>query len=82
MRSCYKKINFLRSEMAKIYISSTYVDLKEEREAAAQAVRRLGHQSIAMEDYVASDKCPVKKCLQVVRSCNVYMKNSRSREAV
>jgi len=59
--------------MAKIYISSTYVDLKEEREAAAQAVRRLGHQSIAMEDYVASDKRPVKKCLQDVRSCNVYV---------
>jgi serine/threonine-protein kinase len=59
--------------MAKIYISSTYVDLKEEREAAAQAVRRLGHQSIAMEDYVASDKRPVEKCLQDVRSCNVYV---------
>jgi formylglycine-generating enzyme required for sulfatase activity len=59
--------------MAKIYISSTYEDLKKEREAAAQAVRRLGHQSIAMEDYVASDKRPVEKCLQDVRSCNVYV---------
>ena len=37
--------------MAKIYISYTYEDLKEERKAAAQAIRRLGHQEIGMEDY-------------------------------
>jgi exo-beta-1,3-glucanase (GH17 family) len=59
--------------MAKIYISSTYVDLKKEREAAAQAVRRLLHQPIAMEDYVASDKRPVDKCLQDVRSCDAFI---------
>lgn len=32
--------------MAKIYISSTYEDLKKEREVTAQALRRLGHQPI------------------------------------
>jgi formylglycine-generating enzyme required for sulfatase activity len=59
--------------MAKIYISSTYVDLKEEREAAAQAVRRLGHQSVYMEDYVAAPQFPVDKCLQDVRHCDAYI---------
>jgi hypothetical protein len=59
--------------MAKIYISSTYVDLKKEREAASQAVRQLGHQAIAMEDYVAADKRPVDKCLQDVRSSDAYV---------
>jgi formylglycine-generating enzyme required for sulfatase activity/predicted Ser/Thr protein kinase len=59
--------------MTKIYISSTYEDLKKEREAAAQAVRRLGHQAIAMEDYVAADKRPVDKCLQDVKSCDAYV---------
>jgi len=39
--------------MARIYISSTYEDLTKEREAAAKAVRRLGHQTVCMEDYVA-----------------------------
>jgi hypothetical protein len=60
--------------MAKIYISSTYVDLKKERAAAAQAIRRLeDHQAIAMEDYVAADQRPVDKCLQDVKSCDVYV---------
>jgi formylglycine-generating enzyme required for sulfatase activity/predicted Ser/Thr protein kinase len=59
--------------MARIYISSTYVDLKNEREAAAQAVRRLGHQSVYMEDYVAASQKPVKKCLQDVCSCDVFV---------
>ncbi|MCP5103273.1 MAG: protein kinase, partial [bacterium] len=59
--------------MIKAYISSTYVDLKKEREAAAQAVRRLGHQAIAMEDYVASDRRPADKCLHDVKRCDVYV---------
>ncbi|MCP5050116.1 MAG: SUMF1/EgtB/PvdO family nonheme iron enzyme, partial [bacterium] len=59
--------------MAIIYISSTYKDLIKEREAAAKAVRRLGHHTIAMEDYVASDQRPVEKCLQDVRSSDVYI---------
>lgn len=59
--------------MAKIYISSTCKDLKKEREAAAKAVRRLGHQPIAMEDYVAADNRPVDKCLEDVRSCDAYI---------
>jgi formylglycine-generating enzyme required for sulfatase activity len=59
--------------MARIYISSTYEDLKKEREAAAQAVRRLGHQPVYMEDYVAGPQRPVEKCLQDVRSCDAYV---------
>ncbi|NIM18234.1 MAG: DUF4062 domain-containing protein [Candidatus Aminicenantes bacterium] len=59
--------------MAKIYISSTYEDLKKEREAAAQAVRRLGHTTIAMEDDVAADKRPLDKCLEDVRNCDAYI---------
>ena len=59
--------------MAKIYIFSTYVDLKKEREAAAQAIQRLEHQAIAMENYVASDQRPVDKCLQDVKRCDVYV---------
>ncbi len=60
--------------MAKIYISSTYADLKKEREAAAKAVRRLKeHQAIAMEDYVASDRRPLDKCLRDVRGSDAYV---------
>lgn len=53
--------------MALIYISSTYLDLKKESEVSAQAVRRLGHKSNVMEDYVASDKRCVERCLKDFR---------------
>ncbi len=59
--------------MARIYISSTYEDLKKEREAAAQAVRRLDHQPVSMEDYVASPQFPGDKCQQDVRRCDFYI---------
>ena len=59
--------------MARIYISSTYEDLKKEREAAAKALQRLGHQPVCMENYVASPQQPMEKCLDDVRNCDVYV---------
>jgi Domain of unknown function (DUF4062) len=59
--------------MAKIYLSSTYSDLKEHRRAVYGALRRLGHDVIAMEDYVAADMRPLAKCLADVKSCHVYV---------
>ncbi len=59
--------------MSKIYLSSTYTDLEEAREAVYRALRRLGHNVIAMEDYVATDKRPVDKCLADVRACDIYV---------
>ena len=41
--------------MARIYISSTYEDLVAYREALYKTLRQMGHDAIAMEDYVASD---------------------------
>ncbi|MGD2093355.1 MAG: SUMF1/EgtB/PvdO family nonheme iron enzyme [Candidatus Aminicenantes bacterium] len=59
--------------MAVIYISSTFEDLKKEREAAARAIKSLGHTVIAMEEYVASNECPLEKCLEDVKKCHVYI---------
>jgi formylglycine-generating enzyme required for sulfatase activity len=59
--------------MSRIYLSSTYEDLKEHREAVAQALRRLGHQVIGMEDYVAADQRALAKCLEDVGKCHVYV---------
>jgi hypothetical protein len=67
------KLFFWTVVMAIIYISSTYVDLKKERETAAKAVRRLEHQAIAMENYVASDQRPLDKCRQDVLSSDAYV---------
>jgi hypothetical protein len=59
--------------MAKIYISSTYKDLIEYREIIYKSLRKMGHDVIAMEDYVANDTRPVEKCLSDVEKCDIYV---------
>jgi tetratricopeptide (TPR) repeat protein len=59
--------------MAKIYISSTFSDLKEYREAVYDALRAMRHDVIAMEDYVAADQRPLAKCLADVEACDLYL---------
>ena len=60
--------------MARVYISSTYEDLKEHREAVERALRKVSGIEISrMEDYVADDARPLDKCLRDVRSCDVYV---------
>ena len=60
--------------MTKIYISSTYGDLIEYRDAVVRALRTLEDVEIrAMEDYVARDERPLDKCLQDVGWCDVYI---------
>jgi formylglycine-generating enzyme required for sulfatase activity len=59
--------------VAKIYISSTYEDLKVHREAASKALRRLRHDIVAMEDYVATDERPLDACLADVAACDMYL---------
>lgn len=59
--------------MTKIYISSTFSDLKECREAIYKVLRAMSHEVIAMEDYVAADQRPLDKCLADVASCDLYV---------
>ena len=59
--------------MARIYLSSTYEDLKDYRDAVARALRRLDHQVVGMEDYVAAEARPLDKCLKDVGKCDVYV---------
>jgi tetratricopeptide (TPR) repeat protein len=59
--------------MARIYVSSTYGDLKDYREKAYRVLRQLGHDPIAMEDYVATDQRPLAKCLADVGACDLYV---------
>jgi len=59
--------------MAKIYLSSTYEDLIDYRKAVYDILRKMGHDVIAMEDYVATDERPAAKCLADVASCHLYV---------
>ena len=67
------KLSELTNKMARIYISSTYSDLKEFREEVYRALRKLGHDVVAMEDYTATDQRPLDKCLDDVAGCDVYL---------
>ena len=59
--------------MARIYVSSTSNDLEDYRKTVSQALRRLGHEDVAMEYYVAEDTRPVDRSLSDVASCDVYV---------
>jgi hypothetical protein len=56
-----------------VYISSTFLDLRDERRAVERAVLRLGHQPLGMESYVAEDRRPLDKCLEDVARADVYV---------
>ncbi|MBS0553827.1 MAG: DUF4062 domain-containing protein [Proteobacteria bacterium] len=57
----------------KIYLSSTFEDLKDYRRRVYEQLRALRHDVIAMEDYVAADERPLDKCLRDVRDSDVYI---------
>src|SRR5258708_24130510 len=57
----------------KVYISSTYQDLIEHRAAVDRTLRRMGHDVIGMEQYVAEGSKPVERCKKDVRAADVYV---------
>jgi hypothetical protein len=61
------------ANVVRIYISSTYSDLKECREKVYHKLRELQHDVIAMEDYVAADQRPLDKCLEDVAKSDLYV---------
>ncbi|MDI9394795.1 MAG: HEAT repeat domain-containing protein, partial [Euryarchaeota archaeon] len=59
--------------MARIFVSSTFNDLEECREKVRSVLRKMGHEDIAMEYFVAEDKRPLDKCLEAVASSDLYV---------
>jgi hypothetical protein len=57
----------------KVYISSTYQDLVDHRAAVDRTLRRMGHDVIGMEQYVAEGSKPVDRCRADVRAADVYV---------
>jgi hypothetical protein len=57
----------------KIYVSSTREDLKEFRAEVYRQLRKLQTDAVAMEDYVASEKRPLAKCLDDVAASDIYV---------
>jgi hypothetical protein len=59
--------------MARVYISSTSRDLKDERAAVRDAVLRLGQVPVGMEAYNSSESPPLARCLEDVATCDLYV---------
>jgi hypothetical protein len=57
----------------KVYISSTYQDLIEHRAAVDRTLRRMGHDVIGMEQYIAEGSKPVDRCTADVRAADAYV---------
>jgi hypothetical protein len=57
----------------KVYVSSTYQDLVEHRAAVDRTLRRMGHDVIGMEQYVAEGSKPIERCRADVRNADVYV---------
>ncbi len=51
----------------RVFVSSTYVDLVEHREAVQKAIRQLGGTDISMENFGARDERPKAECLRLIR---------------
>jgi subtilisin family serine protease len=59
--------------MAKIYLSSTFEDLREHRRAVYDALRELRHDVRQMEHYTASEERPLRECLDDVVEADLYV---------
>jgi len=57
----------------KVYLSSTFRDLRSHREAVDRTLRRMGHDVIGMEQYAAEGSRPLVRCLKDVEIADVYV---------
>ena len=59
--------------VSKIYVSSTYTDLRDHRAAAIGQLRRMQHAVTAMEDYTALDESAAVACTGDVAASDLYI---------
>ncbi|HII93557.1 MAG TPA: DUF4062 domain-containing protein, partial [Methanosarcina sp.] len=60
-------------KMARVFVSSTFKDLEECRKKVSFELRRMDHEDVAMEYFVAEDVRPLDKCLKAVVSSDLYI---------
>lgn len=59
--------------MTKVYVSSTYQDLKDLRSRVLKQLRKLDMVDVAMEHYTADERGPLERCLADVRASDVHV---------
>lgn len=61
------------SSKLQIFVSSTFTDLKEERQAAVEAILRMGHIPAGMELFAAGDNSQWEEIKKWIEDSDVYM---------
>lgn len=61
------------SRKFQIFVSSTYTDLKEERQAAVEAVLKAGHIPAGMELFAAGDESQMQTIRRWIDASDIYM---------
>lgn len=61
-------LNYVR-----VFLSSTYQDLVEERTAVHEALAAAGYEVVRMEDFGSRGEVPLETCLDAVASCEAYV---------
>lgn len=59
--------------MARVFISSTSNDLKDSRQQLSVLLRKMRHEDIAMEYFVAENDRPVVKCRSAAAAADIYV---------
>ena len=57
----------------RVFISSTYEDLREYRDIANDALRRLGHETFMLESFSASPDRPIDVAQDAIASCDLFV---------
>lgn len=57
----------------RIFVSSSFEDLREHRAAAIRVLRQLGHEVLAMEDMLAGSAAPLAKVVEMVDRSEAYV---------
>ena len=57
----------------RIFVSSSFEDLREHRAAVIRVLRQLGHEVLAMEDMIAGSGAPLAKVVEMVDRSEAYV---------
>ncbi len=57
----------------RIFVSSTYEDLKEYRQAVRKVIEKLGHTFVGMEIFGCYGKYPLDKALREMNTCDLFI---------
>ena len=56
-----------------VFVSSTFVDLKDHRSAVRDSLRQAGFIDLAMEHLGTRDERPLDECLRIVRDADYFV---------